>query len=455
MILRRLICVFSIFFLFLTGCDKHTYPRQRVIASVKELCKNDYNLDVEVKISGGTIGTYLQIDNLFDRKSGLSKQASEHLGSILLSVSRVCLSTDADFDFYVVVAADTAIPGMEATFVRPCIRCKRFLLGNISREDFFNRLLINVRFNPQMLARRTVMNFFSSLSSGDIAKALSTYSKKRLKGFSMTFFKLLFELKMKKDMRYEIEKIKMKPLPKEQTLVYARVRENYSPDKGYEDKDFLFPSGTTTEYLFHIGAHNYSPEIWAIYPLFKKNEQGGIEQTSIPEAYDKYGDVSICPENDFLLEDISFPQFLADQMAQRIVRRVREKEATSEKQKEKMEKKIKWKKTLGLLSREKEEGLTQEAQEKEKTFHVETVKGVFTEEEQNGKDKLFQINFKFKSPLKVQPSFEELTSISMKIINEVLKHYHYADFNSVILSDAKSQKALGTYGKNAVMKTRW
>lgn len=451
--------IFCLAFLLLLplGCGKHTYPKEKTVSSVKEICRDEYDLDVDVKIAGNSIGTYIELDGLFDRTSGLSKGAAEHLGSILLSVSRVCLSTDADFEFYMVVGSDKTIPGMEAVFVRHVYDVKRFLLGNISRDDFFQRLLILVRFNPQVLARRTVMKFFSALSSGNTRKVLAQYLRKReVSGeLSLTFLRMLLEMKLKEDVRYEIEEFKIRPLPGEKVLIYCRARESYTPKEGYTEADFSFPSGFSNEYLVVVGSRQYMPEIQEIYPLYQKDLEGGIERRSFPEAYLEYEDIDQWSDDDFLLEEITFPQFVAEQIAQRIIRKIRATEDDRQKEKEKIERWMKLRKKAGLLSQEKEEEMSREAEEKDEAFQIEAINGVFQEAPDNGKGKRFQMKFKFKGFRdKADLLTDEIVDVTLKTARDVLQGYYFKDFTGLDLTDSDTGDILKNFDKKSVLKAK-
>ena len=50
----------------LTGCHVASYPEDKVISSIQEICKKEYNIEnVEVKIVGKTIGVLLPLKKLF------------------------------------------------------------------------------------------------------------------------------------------------------------------------------------------------------------------------------------------------------------------------------------------------------------------------------------------------------------------------------------------------------
>lgn len=424
------ITIIFLMLISLQSCTKPSFPKERVIESVKELCELEYDLDVDVKISGKTIGTYLELDNLFDMKDGIDKNAAERIGNLLLSVSRVCLSTDADFDFYVVIAADKKIPGMEAVFIRYVNDIKRFLLANISREDFFQRLLINVRFNPQMLSRRTIIKFFSLLSKGNSQKILSQYLGKLTenKELLLTFLRMILELKMKKNVHYRILSLKLKPLSEDKILAYCKVRETYKPKKGYTQEDFMFSPSFDNEYLFVIGARNYSPAINEIIPLYT-SEKGIIQKKELPEEYREYGDFEKWSDSDILLENLKLEDFIAGQIAQRIIREVKRLEDEHENKKEKNKKRGKEVEEKPLFD-----------------FSIKSVKGFYKKNDK----KYFELDFILSDVPKKNILPQDLIDLSMKMTKKTLSRYYFKDYDEIIMSSDPTKKIIRNFHKKAL-----
>ena len=319
--------------LFISGCGKPTFPKEHVIELARKLCKDEYHMDVDSKILGRTLGTYFVLENIFDHQQGLSKDASDRIADILLGITRVSLSTDADIDFFTVVAADKTIPGVETIFVRHITDVKKFLIGVISRDDFFQRLLIDVRYNPGILADRTVTNFFSNLSAGNTRQLLTSYLKNESSSseMSLAFLRMVLEMKLKDKIHFEILDKKVKTISASKALVYTRVKETYEPKAGYADNEFTFPSGFTYEYFFVVGANNYLAEMQEVYFLDYKDENGNYQKRELPMEYQGYKNILKWPQNDFYLADMSMCEFISSQIAQRVFRKVREWEERGEK----------------------------------------------------------------------------------------------------------------------------
>jgi hypothetical protein len=135
----------------LTSCAP-TYPKGNIIESVQKLCEKEYNVNVEVVIKGSTMGVRIPLEGLFDTETlQIRPEAFDKITGVMLSASRVALSSDKSIDFYTVITYDTKVPGAEVVMTRYIYDLRRFFLGDISRGEFAKRMVFNVRFNPQAI----------------------------------------------------------------------------------------------------------------------------------------------------------------------------------------------------------------------------------------------------------------------------------------------------------------
>ena len=84
--------------LMLSGCGE-TYPKEKVRESIIRICKDEYNIDVKTEIAGKTIVIYLPLEDLMDFTFSINQDASEKINDVILSVTRVTLSTDESYQF--------------------------------------------------------------------------------------------------------------------------------------------------------------------------------------------------------------------------------------------------------------------------------------------------------------------------------------------------------------------
>jgi len=146
-----------------TTCDKATYPKEKLEESIKKLCREEYNADVDVTVVGKTIAIYLPVLNLFDPNLSISKEAQEEIQSVLLSASRVTLSTDADIKFYCVIAQDIRIPEIQLVIIKYVEDVKRAFFQNISRSEYFKRTLIEITENPQAKKEQAILSVLKKM----------------------------------------------------------------------------------------------------------------------------------------------------------------------------------------------------------------------------------------------------------------------------------------------------
>ena len=149
--------------LITTGCGEITYPREKLEEAVIKMCKTEYGMDVDASIAGSTLGIYLPITNLFDVTLNLSEKAQDKVQNVLLSASRVALSTDADIKFYCVIAQDAEIPEIQLVIIKYVDDVKRAFYRDISRGEYFKRTLIDINENPQSKKEKAIVEVFEKM----------------------------------------------------------------------------------------------------------------------------------------------------------------------------------------------------------------------------------------------------------------------------------------------------
>ncbi len=159
---RSVLCsLFSVLCLF-SGCGP-TYPKERIKESIVDICKKEYKIDVKASTAGKTIGIYLPLPNLIDFTFAITKDASDKINDVLLSVTRVALSTDARYDFYCVIAHDVRIPEIQVVIIKSVDDVKRFFLQDISRGEYSKRMIIDMRVSPQAEKERTIRDILGKM----------------------------------------------------------------------------------------------------------------------------------------------------------------------------------------------------------------------------------------------------------------------------------------------------
>ena len=148
----------------LTGCNA-TYPKGKVEESVIRICRQEYGVDVKVQIEGKTLAIYLPLTDLFsDYSFNLSKSASDKINDVIFSAARVALSTDAQIDFYCVIAHDVKMPEIQVIIIKGVEDIKRLFASDISRGEYMKRMLIDLRSSPQAKKEQVVKEIFNKMN---------------------------------------------------------------------------------------------------------------------------------------------------------------------------------------------------------------------------------------------------------------------------------------------------
>lgn len=163
-----------------TGCAP-TYPKEKLVESVIQLCREEEDLSVEAKVVGKTLGVHVSIPGMLSQNMGISEDANRRLGRVIFSISRVVLSTDADVDFYAMIAQDTATPEVELILIGAVDDFKRLNYENISMDEYFERRLTKITLTPQFERTRVIKELFTELGlQADWAEEfLSDYLEKK------------------------------------------------------------------------------------------------------------------------------------------------------------------------------------------------------------------------------------------------------------------------------------
>lgn len=150
-VLLAIICILP---LFLQGCES-SYPTGQVEDAIKKICEDEYGVDVEVKGEGKTLGALIVMNDTLMKDLSLSDQALSKIENVMLTTSRVTMSSEFKYDFFVVSIRDV-LTGVEVSFVRYIKDIRRLIIDDISRNDYFQRLVIDVAHQPVGLPEENV-----------------------------------------------------------------------------------------------------------------------------------------------------------------------------------------------------------------------------------------------------------------------------------------------------------
>jgi hypothetical protein len=122
------------------GC-RPSYPIGSVEETIAKICQDEYHVRVQVKAVGTTLGALVVAPNTLLKDLSFSDQALNKIENVMLTTSRVTLSAQFPYEFFVVTLRDPNL-GVEVSFVRYLKDIRRLIMDDISRTDYFQRLLI-------------------------------------------------------------------------------------------------------------------------------------------------------------------------------------------------------------------------------------------------------------------------------------------------------------------------
>ena len=290
----------------LSACNKPSYPTGKIEESVLKLCKDEYKLDnVQVKIIGSTLGVYIPVEGLVSPDLKLDEKSGKKIEDVALSIHRVTTSTDMPLKFYVLTARDTKTPGAEFMLTGFIYDVVRVRLYDISRGEYFQRILRDFRFNPAILGEKKVRELFDVLNkNGALAENLKS------------IFYPVYIIGKPGSQKIEITDIESKELSERESLLYIKTIETYEPSPGFEAYAAVFPPGFSNEYLFLIDLSlgNAIKEVVSKY-FYSNNE---IRQRNLKDTFEQYKDSGITGIDGFPKKDLDMGWFLSQQISRRI-----------------------------------------------------------------------------------------------------------------------------------------
>lgn len=291
----------------ISACDKATYPTGKIEESILKLCKNEYKLeDVKVKIIGSTLGVYIPVEGLVDPEMKLDQKAGKKIENVALSIHRVATSTDMPLKFYILTARDTKTAGAEFILTGFVYDVVRVRLYDISRGEYFQRILRDFRFNPAIVGEKKVRELFDTMNQDP--------------SLIETLKPILYPIYIigkKNTQKIEITSIESKEISNHESLLYVETVEEYEPSPGFEAYTAIFPPGFKNEYLFLIDISLFvSPVKEVISKYFYSNNE--IRQRNLKDTFEQYKDLSIIGIDGFPKKDLDLAWFLSQQLSRRI-----------------------------------------------------------------------------------------------------------------------------------------
>lgn len=146
------ISLISFVLVFLSSCTvPATYSRKNIQESIKNICKNEFNIDAKVRFSGETIWVYAPLDQLIDEDNQWNEEVQNTRVKIFHTLGRVFLSMNNPPKFYCLLASDIKEVGLDTYTIGYIPDMIKFDLGFISSEERDKRVVFIFFLNPSAL----------------------------------------------------------------------------------------------------------------------------------------------------------------------------------------------------------------------------------------------------------------------------------------------------------------
>lgn len=325
MILNKVFIVsLSLFcFLSLHGC-RQSFPKENFEQHVSEAFVKEFNLKVTPTLVNKTLCIRIPVDQqIIPKDGGFDPKLRQIVEDAMILSFRVVLSTDADVDFYKIIIFNKETPGICFNITRYTLDTKRFMLGDISRGDYSDRMEMGVFFDPVSLGTNLIKNFIQDAEKNDSSFLIQKYfpSFVSLNKIEPTLFRFFIEHDSKKGRSLQITQLKTLSLSAQTALLYCRFKQSFTSlnnsSKTNQKSELIFKNNDEIELIFKISSALYPRAIDSIYSLSVLENDGTLFYQGVPQELGPYRDLSAWSmdlwDKKRAIENL--PQFLSRQIS--------------------------------------------------------------------------------------------------------------------------------------------
>lgn len=151
----------------LSGCSgqiEPTYKEENIPSAVKQICKDEYNLDVIAKRTATTLWIYAPLSRILRKEYGIKEneifdeETMEKLRKILSTIGRVLINSDNTPEFFVLLASDIN-SGLDYVIFGYVLDIKKSYANFIPWTEANRRYVIKFGANPQAIGDKTGSHF--------------------------------------------------------------------------------------------------------------------------------------------------------------------------------------------------------------------------------------------------------------------------------------------------------
>jgi len=142
----------SFILIFLLSCTiSPTYSRKDIQKAIRNICKDEFNIDVKVRSSGETLWVYAPFEKLVTEDGQWNEKAQSSRVNIFLTLGRVFLSMDNPPKFYCLLASNIKGIGRDTYTIGYIPDMIKFNLGFISLKERDERVVFLFFPNPSAI----------------------------------------------------------------------------------------------------------------------------------------------------------------------------------------------------------------------------------------------------------------------------------------------------------------
>jgi len=157
-LVKTALLLFSLpLYLNLSGCQNSfepTYKEENIPYLVKQICKNEYKLDVITERRETTLWIYLPLAKILDKEFGIKEgrvfdeEMVDKLRNILGTVGRVVLSSNKAPEFFALWASDINL-GLDYILIGNVLDIKKSYAGSLPFDELNKRYAMKFNINPE------------------------------------------------------------------------------------------------------------------------------------------------------------------------------------------------------------------------------------------------------------------------------------------------------------------
>lgn len=146
-------------YLNLAGCQSQiepTYKEKDIPYLVKQICKDEYRLDVTTKRTATTLWIYAPLTKILDKEYGIKEdkifdeEMLDKLRNILTTIGRVLISSDYTPEFFALLASDINI-GIDYIVIGNVLDIKKSYAGFLPWTEANRRYVIKLKLDPKAI----------------------------------------------------------------------------------------------------------------------------------------------------------------------------------------------------------------------------------------------------------------------------------------------------------------